>query len=246
MSSRRGARRLRIALAALPLAGAAGGEAAGQAYGTDTQTLVVAAPEFVGREGGAPVLAYDSFFYFNSPGSATPRDYFAPVHLPAGAVVTAIQCWVNDASAANDVTFSFERVHHDVLTDLPGIFVIGGFWGSAAALGYQHPGSPVLNHTIEYTDGNRRNVYYLHAELTDDTSFQQCRVSWHRTITPAPGSPTFGDVPTDYLYFRAIEALADSGITSGCGEGNFCPNQNVTRGEIAAFFARALGLHWPQ
>jgi hypothetical protein len=56
--------------------------------------------------------------------------------------------------------------------------------------------------------------------------------------------PTFGDVPTNYAYFRAIEALAASGITGGCGSGNFCPNQNVTRGEMAAFLARALGLHF--
>jgi hypothetical protein len=52
-------------------------------------------------------------------------------------------------------------------------------------------------------------------------------------------------VPTNFLYFKAIEALAASGITGGCGSGNFCPNQNVTRGEMAAFLARALGLHWP-
>jgi len=52
-------------------------------------------------------------------------------------------------------------------------------------------------------------------------------------------------VPKNHPYFRAIEALASSGITGGCGAGNFCPNQNVTRGEMAAFLARALGLHFP-
>ena len=63
--------------------------------------------------------------------------------------------------------------------------------------------------------------------------------------TPAPGTQTFADVPPSFLYWKAIEALAASGITGGCGGGNFCPNQNVTRGEIAAFFARALGLNFP-
>jgi len=52
------------------------------------------------------------------------------------------------------------------------------------------------------------------------------------------------DVPTTHRCFRAIEALAASGITTGCGSGNFCPNQNVTRGELAKFPANALGLYW--
>jgi hypothetical protein len=36
--------------------------------------------------------------------------------------------------------------------------------------------------------------------------------------------------------------LAASGITSGCGGDYFCPNASVTRGQMAAFLARALGL----
>jgi hypothetical protein len=66
-----------------------------------------------------------------------------------------------------------------------------------------------------------------------------------RTVSAAPAVATFGDVPTNFLYFRAIEALAASGITGGCGNGNFCPNQYVTRGEMSAFLALALGLRWP-
>jgi hypothetical protein len=46
-------------------------------------------------------------------------------------------------------------------------------------------------------------------------------------------------------YFRFIEALAAAGITSGCGAGNYCPDRNVTRGEMAVFLAKALGLHFP-
>jgi hypothetical protein len=37
-----------------------------------------------------------------------------------------------------------------------------------------------------------------------------------------------------------INALAVSGITSGCGGGRFCPAQAVTRGQMAAFLRRAL------
>ena len=63
-------------------------------------------------------------------------------------------------------------------------------------------------------------------------------------MSPAPGTPTFSDVPTTHLFYQAIEALAAAGITGGCGGGKFCPSDPITRGQMAAFLARALGLHW--
>jgi hypothetical protein len=35
------------------------------------------------------------------------------------------------------------------------------------------------------------------------------------------------------------------GITSGCGGGNYCPDQPVTRGEMAVFLATAFHLPLP-
>ncbi len=55
------------------------------------------------------------------------------------------------------------------------------------------------------------------------------------------GVGTFWD--DDGSIFQAeIEKLVDAGITSGCGGGKFCPNDNVTRGQMAAFLVRALDL----
>jgi hypothetical protein len=39
-----------------------------------------------------------------------------------------------------------------------------------------------------------------------------------------------------------INALADAGITTGCGPRRFCPTQGVSREEMASFLTRALGL----
>jgi hypothetical protein len=41
--------------------------------------------------------------------------------------------------------------------------------------------------------------------------------------------------------------LKDSGITGGCNAAPpmFCPDQPVTRGQMAVFLAAALGLSWP-
>ena len=77
------------------------------------------------------------------------------------------------------------------------------------------------------------------------TRFRGVRLWYRLQVSPAPATATFADVPTNYLYFRAIEALAKSGIAGGCGAGNFCPNQPVTRGELAKFLANALGLSFP-
>ena len=80
--------------------------------------------------------------------------------------------------------------------------------------------------------------------MDNTTSFNGVRLKWKRQVSPAPGTATFGDVPTTHLFFQYVEALAASGITSGCGGGNFCPDAAVTRGQMAVFLAKALGLHW--
>jgi hypothetical protein len=48
----------------------------------------------------------------------------------------------------------------------------------------------------------------------------------------------FNDVPTAASYHDDVEALVDAGITTGCGGGNYCPGQAVTRGQMAQFLNR--------
>lgn len=40
----------------------------------------------------------------------------------------------------------------------------------------------------------------------------------------------------------SINRLAEAGITVGCSPTEFCPSQNVTRGQMASFLSRGLGL----
>jgi hypothetical protein len=50
---------------------------------------------------------------------------------------------------------------------------------------------------------------------------------------------------TGSVFERAIDRLATAGVTVGCNppdNDRFCPNDRVTRGQMAAFLARALGL----
>ena len=72
--------------------------------------------------------------------------------------------------------------------------------------------------------------------------FQGVRFTYHLQVSPAPATATFADVPTSDSAFAEVEALAASGITGGCGGGNFCPGNPVTRRQMAIFLAKALGL----
>ena len=61
---------------------------------------------------------------------------------------------------------------------------------------------------------------------------------------PAAGTLTkgwladFGDVPQAYIYHGAIEKVLRAAITSGCGSGNYCPDQLVTRDQMSVFILR--------
>ena len=50
--------------------------------------------------------------------------------------------------------------------------------------------------------------------------------------------PYFSDVPSDNSFFKYIQMLKDVGITSVTG--TYGINENVTRGQMAAFIIRAL------
>ncbi len=61
-------------------------------------------------------------------------------------------------------------------------------------------------------------------------------------FTPPPASGVFPDVPVNYWAAAWIEQLAADGITSGCGGGNFCPENAVSRDQMAVFLVRAFDL----
>jgi len=61
-------------------------------------------------------------------------------------------------------------------------------------------------------------------------------------------SPLFSDVPTGYWAYDYIKAIYNAGITRGCAQDNtdtpqnerqYCPEDSVTRGQMAAFIIRA-------
>lgn len=51
----------------------------------------------------------------------------------------------------------------------------------------------------------------------------------------------FNDVPVGSPFYEEIEKLSARGVTLGCGNGNYCPNDSVIREQMAAFIVRARG-----
>ncbi len=57
---------------------------------------------------------------------------------------------------------------------------------------------------------------------------------------PPPCTPGFfADVPCPGTFAPWIEALANLGITGGCGNGNYCPTNPVRRDQMAVFLLKA-------
>ena len=90
---------------------------------------------------------------------------------------------------------------------------------------------------------NADNTYGVYV-TTGLEGFRSVKIYYKSVLSPAPLTATFSDVPTNDIAFRAIEALAASGITQGCAASQFCGSQTVTRAQMAIFLARALGLFW--
>jgi hypothetical protein len=63
-------------------------------------------------------------------------------------------------------------------------------------------------------------------------------------LVAAPGlvlaSDLFADVPNTSAFHAPIGAIARAGVTTGCGDGLYCPTSNVSREQMAAFMHRGF------
>ena len=66
--------------------------------------------------------------------------------------------------------------------------------------------------------------------------------SYNLTPLGPTDSTGFSDVPTNHWAAAWIKQLASEGITGGCGGGNYCPEQPVTRAQMAVFLVRTFSL----
>ena len=233
------------AFLALPLAAQTAGAASPpaqrldpRAYGTNWSVNRIGSADFA-PSNSLTGYAYDGTALY----STSPGGYFhAAVHVPSGALLEYIYLDYCALVIGGDVWAWLRSCDHDDPWSCTQLAFVTSITQSVCTAAYQDL-SP-----SNYTVNNNTKDLYVEVQTKGgylDSSFTGVSIYYQLQVSPAPATATFADVPTNYIYFRAIEALASAGITSGCGGGNFCPNQAVTRGEMAKFLAVALGLAWP-
>jgi hypothetical protein len=222
-----------------------------QSYGLGDQVLTVGAASFHEEQltntfGG---IDFDGYLYTSAPGTAA---FVAGLDLPDGAQITAMCFDTEQVLPESTLHARIQAIKLPGPGEDFGIYEVPGAAVDAqAAPGYAHtcttdPISYTVRESADLDGGGVRHLAHrIYLSIDPDTAFGAVRITWHRQVSPAPGSPTFADVPVSDAAFPFIEALVASGVTSGCGAGNYCPDATLTRRQMAVFLAKALGLHWP-
>ena len=76
----------------------------------------------------------------------------------------------------------------------------------------------------------------------DDVTRGQMALFLTRAFALPPATESYFSDTEGAYYEDAANRLAEAEITMGCGNGKYCGQDSVTRGQMASFLARALGL----
>lgn len=217
-----------------------------EAYGTQDYTVtMISATSFVPADNSQGSHTSGSLGRFGD--TNVEEHFYATLEIPAGAVIDYI-----GLNNLNDGT--------------PGVIGLQ-IWTRADTGGYVAPVANISSspHTNWQTDKNPNPlgivneghfvngnwwIYIVDVDIAASPNLQffgWVEVWWKRSVSAAPFSATFNDVPTNHPFYQFVEALKASGITGGCSASPplYCPDAPVTRGQMAVFLAKALGLHWP-
>ena len=173
---------------------------------------------------------------------------WAPVQLPSGVVVTFVDLYYYDLDPSFNI--GVELWGYPTVDGSVAPFEIGSVYSSdtgAPGLGYtfSDPFAYTVNNDVD-EGGAQLNalIFVSGSDPNPFLGFKSVDVWWYRQVSPAPATATFNDVQPGDFGFQFIEALVAAGVTGGCGGGNYCPNNNVTRAQMAVFLSKALGLYW--
>jgi len=227
-------------------------EARAQSYGDREQVLRIGAAAFEGEDFIEGWIGPDGYLYGTS---GTDTRVATGLLLPDGALVTRLCFDTRDSSQTGLLFYAWIRADK---------LVPGGEGPSSQLLALvdstNHSGFgsscsddlaiAIRDHVDVDGDGAPDAAAYRVGVFIGDPGtdislgFASVDVTWRRQVSPPPATPTFGDVPSSDGAWTSIEALAASGVTAGCGGGNYCPDSTLSRRQMAVFLAKALGLQW--
>lgn len=204
-------------------------------------------------------FSWTSVGYFGPDSDSGSGYLWAPLVLPTGVRVCWMNAYYSNTNPSANISFYLYRTTGGA-GNTPGIALLAstastastsfGYASAAVEPDFQgNPGCHTINNDAHSNANGGQYFIEVFFQGNPDHSysglaFRGVDVWWQRQISPAPTTATFADVPTTHIFFQHVEALKASGITTGTSPTTFSPDATVTRGQMAAFLARALGLHW--
>jgi hypothetical protein len=160
------------------------------------------------------------------------------IRLPSGANLYIMRVFYYNPSAQPIYFFLHRTAVSESNGVAPSVVQIGPA-PSTSAGGYGN-----IYGTYNTIIANRYNIYNARINLGTNSCVIGARLFWYRQIRTGLSTP-FVDIGGLSQNFKdSIGALYASGITTGTSSITYSPNNPVTRGQMAAFLARALGLYW--
>jgi hypothetical protein len=216
------------------------------AFGTQGYTVtMISATSFVPADSSQGSHTSGSLGRFGD--TNVSEHFYAALDLPAGVTIDYIG--LNNLNDGTPGVMSLQLLSR---ADTGGGAIPLATVSSSVHTDWETDRSPAplgLSYVGHYQNGNWW-VLILDVGIAASPNLQffgWAEVWWKRMVSYPPAVATFNDVPTNHPFFQYIEALRASGVTGGCQASPplYCPDNPVTRGQMAVFLSKALGLHWP-
>ncbi|MBZ5538229.1 MAG: S-layer homology domain-containing protein [Acidobacteriia bacterium] len=179
---------------------------------------------------------------------------YAPIYLPSGAKIIYMELDYIDNSTLGQVSASLTKCdwtgvscsfHPTTNPACSQGFICSTVPEASPNIGVVSIDLSAENLVVDnYTT---RFIIFASPSLLDGSEkFGGVIIGYVLQVSAPPLAASFDDVPTTHPWFQWIEALKASGLTAGCSANPplFCPDAPVTRGQMAIFLSRGLGLQW--
>ncbi len=204
-----------------------GGYTAQAAHPVWTSLVNGSAGQLVSFQGSVALAVFSS-----SSGGATENnaDYWGAAQVPY--LVSVDDSAAHTAAAANPFsTWSSTK------SQGPLAAALGVQWVFDAIVSTRHVSGSVGSVTLRTIDDGRPKTIVASGRFVQETL--ALRSHWFGITV----LPRFADVGPSHAFAGEILGLSELGVTGGCNpEGTkYCPEQSVTRGQMARFLVRAFG-----
>jgi len=172
-------------------------------------------------------------FYASSPGAWTESNvtgFGSSVQYPY--LYPVADPWSLDPAVGNPYAAWSETFSAASLAQLLGVDAV-----TDVALSAGPPGAVVVFSTAA------GEIQLSGSALRSALGLRSASVNAVNGVAAGP-APVFSDI-SGSVHQAAIEAIYDAGITVGCTASSFCVNDDVLRGQMASFIARAMDLPAP-